>query len=210
MSIGIFIAISLMISGCTPAAAPTPTAIPPSPTPIPPTPTPDPLAIVKAYEEALSLQDFDATMALFTDQPKFQWGGWTTGVNKQDISNLHSYFLEVHEEIENTDCKAEGIEVTCQAVFRDDCTEAAGMDGERYASVVYQIENGKITKVTTIELIEDSIKLGYFYTIMLNWAAKNQPEERQKLFDPHNTFLWNQDSGKIMSKFCQEYATIKP
>jgi hypothetical protein len=206
--IGILLATILLASACSPVATPSPTLLPP--TSIPTTPTPDLIGLVKAYEEAFNRHDPEAIMVMFADKSKYQWGGWTTAIVNQDISDLHDYFVSVNEEIQNTGCTIEGSVVKCQAVFRDDCTKSAGMDGEHFTSVVYNIENGKIQKVTAIELSKDNIKLNYFYNRMLNWSQKNNSEEYNKLFNEYNSFTWNQESGTIMSKFCQEYVDTIP
>jgi hypothetical protein len=213
--IDLSIIIVLLASGCSFAVTPSPTLLPPTPvlstsTPIRPTPPPDLIGFVAAYEDAVRNHDLEAMVSSFADNAKFQWGSWTTTITKQEIIDLHNYFIGVNEEIQNSDCSVQGSVVSCQAVFRDDCTQSAGMDGERYSTIEYSFENGKITKITSIELTEDFYPLNGFYINMLNWGNRTYPEEYAKLLTPSGTMSWDQESGVIMSQFCQEYVYKKP
>ena len=213
--IGILILVVLLTSGCSAPITPSPTALPPTPipstpTPVLPTPTPDLIGLVSAYENAVKSHDLAAMMVLFDDSAKYQWGGWTTTVSKQELNDLHNYFIAVNEEIQNKNCTFNGSVVSCQGVFRDDCTKSAGLDGERYSSIEYNFENGKITKIIAIELNESFYPLNYYYMKMLNWVNQTYPEEYQKLFNDSGSFSWDQESGVIMSRFCQEYVSTKP
>jgi len=200
--IGILLTITLIASGCTPAATPSPTAILP-------TPTPDLIGLVNAYEEAVNRHDLDATMAMFADKSMYQWGDWKSALAKQDISDLHNFFFETNEDVQNTGCTVEGFVVKCQAVFRSDCTVSAGMEGEHFTFVEYTFENGKIRLVRAIGLREDHVTLDNFYTSLLDWGSKNYQEEYSKL-NSGGAFLFNQETGNIMSMLCKEFDAAKP
>jgi len=200
--IGILLAITVIASGCSPAATLSPTAIPP-------TPTPDLIGLVKAYEDAFNRHDLEATMALFVDNATYKLGEWYTSVIKQLTSDYHNTLFGLNSVIQNTECTTLNATVSCKVVLHHDCTEAAGMDGDHYTSD-YIIENGKIGSFHALELPEDYRALNNLYDPMITWAAKNNPEEWKKIWGLNGSLIYNFETGKIWAKGCRDYAATKP
>ena len=202
--IGIFLATILIASACSPAATPSPTAIPA-------TPTPDPIGLVKAYEEAFNRHDLDAVMALFADDAATQnvWFVGSSVISKPDISLQHDYSFGRNHTIQNSECSMDNDTVTCQAVTWDDCTKAAGLDGLHYKSVKYVFEDKKINKVTGTIVGDDYAAMGRFNSRLIYWTQANRSEELDKVIDGEFLII-NREAGEILAKLCQEFAAANP
>jgi hypothetical protein len=202
-STGVLTLILLTLGGCSSASTPSPTTIPPSP---------DPVSLVKSYEEAFNQHNLDTTMALFSDEAIDQWGTHYTAVLKQDVRSYHEFMFGLNSVLENTECTQSQDMVNCKSVLRFDCTDAAGMDGDHY-TIDYTFENGKIYKITAVELPEDLNVLNTFMRQTSAWAEKNNLEgwkNSMGSMGSMGTLNILSESGQAWAKACQEYAATKP
>jgi hypothetical protein len=148
----------ILVSACNSATpvAPTPTLVPPTATaeaatPTPkPTPTMGPVDLVKAYEDAFNRHDLTAAMGMLADNIIFEWSHFYTAVTRKETQALlENYYFGLNSKVQHTNCKVDGDQVFCKAIYSDDeFGQAAGLKGYHFGYADFTIQENKIRKIT--------------------------------------------------------------
>lgn len=190
----------------------TPTTTP-SATPSAAAPADDPLALVKAFQDAYNRQDVDAIAGLLSSSFCLDWA---TNLECGTMAKvILRYDAALNSTLELSDCRVEEDRVTCAAEQRNDCLTAGGLDQTRYAPVVFTIRKDKIASISADKLPEDGQRDLLFLYKLAGWAHRTQPNKwaeagREDLLDILTDPTFNSQTGAVMSALCKAYASAPP
>lgn len=194
--------IAALLAACAaPAAAPAPPADTPMPstdTPAPPAAESDPVAVVRAWGDAIYSGDVDAALSYFTDDGNYLLG--YTAYEKQNMRWVFDWLAGLETKWEFLDCQPDADSIACSMTVLDGCMAASGSEGLP-VKAKFTFQDGRIKSATGSATGPEWDAYWDFVSIVQSWERAFRPEEMAKIVEG------TQEGGAIAIKLCREYET---
>jgi len=206
MAFSVLLIAALLAACAMPAAVPTATPVPPAPTPAPPTPAPspteaaapDPVAVVRAWGDAIYSGDVDAALSYFTDDGNYLLG--YTAWGKDNLRWVFDWLAGLETKWEILDCQPQGDSVACNLTVLDGCMAASGSEGLP-VKANFAFKDGKIKEVTGSAEGPAWDDYWAWTSLVQAWQRVSRAEESAKAVEG------TKEGGAVQIGICRDYQT---
>ncbi len=160
-------------------------------------------AAAQALVDAINSGDVDAAMAVFIDDPKFQfWKDRAAGV--EEVRSMLDWMAGKGERLQITDCEWLGTGIQCALSVSDGCIAAYGAaDGLPGKMTFYSLEDGTLRQVTGFLGVAERKAYEPWLEAEAAWASANRADELAQ------TEGYSRAAGEMAVQLCREYATAQ-
>jgi ketosteroid isomerase-like protein len=184
---------AVLVAACAaPAAAPAP----PTDTPVPPAAESDPVAVIKAWADAIYSSDVDAALSYFTDDGKYLVGYTADG--KEQMRGVFDWLASLETKHENFDCQAQDGKIACTYAVLDGCIAAFNAEGLP-VKATFALQDGKIKEAVGSGTGPEWNAYWDFTSTSGSWMRVFRPEEYARFQEG------TVEGGKLIVKLCREY-----
>ncbi len=190
---------ALLVACEAPAAAPAPptdTPVPSADTPVPPAAESNPVAVIKAWADAIYSGDVDAALSYFTDDGKYLIG--YTANDKEQMRGVFNWLASLETKHENFDCQAQDDKIACTYAVLDGCIAAFDAEGLPI-EVTFALQDGKIKEAIGSGTGPEWDAYWDFTSTSGSWMRAFRREEYARFQEG------TVEGGKLIVKLCREY-----
>lgn len=158
---------------------------------------PDNLQTIADFERLKNSGDLAATLALFADDARLDFGPMGSIEGRAAIANILGYDVALEAQLRHEDCEALASDVTCRVVETNDWLGTVGIESITYDESRYSFNNdGRIQSVTTTLSVRSAQALGAALNDFHSWAIDNETERYANLFSLDGRFIYSYENGE--------------